>query len=102
MYKLPRIPVSNFSKLYHVALPNHFTWGMYLFVVFVLLASKLSHVRVQSRFQIRTYIYMYIYICVAVRQVICACSIVQLGNEKLRSSVVRNVGGVKYQPLSKA
>ena len=34
--------------------------------------------------------YVYIYICVAVRQVICACS------------VVRNVGGVKCQPLSKA
>ena len=41
------------------------------------LASELSHVRVQLRFQIRTYIY------VVVRQVICACS------------VVRHVGGVK-------
>ena len=45
--------------------------------------SELSHVRVQLRFQIRTYIYIYVYIYVAVRQVICACS------------VVRNVGGVK-------
>ena len=36
------------------------------------------------------YIYVYIYIYVAVRQVICACS------------VVRNVGGVKCQPVSKA
>ena len=34
--------------------------------------------------------YAYIYICVAVRQVICACS------------VIRNVGEVKCQPLSKA
>ena len=50
-------------------------------------ASELSHVRVQSRFQIRTCIYIYIYM--AVRQPICACS------------VVRNVGGVKCGPLSK-
>ena len=46
-------------------------------------ASELSHVRVQSRFQIRTYIY------VAVRQPIRAYS------------VVRNVGGVKCGSLSK-
>ena len=39
-------------------------------------------------------------IYVAVRQAICACSIVHLGNEKLRGPVVRNVGGVKFQPLS--
>ena len=52
----------------------------------LLLAGELSHVRVQLRFQIRTYIYVY----VAVRQVICACL------------VVRNVGGVKCEPLSKA
>ena len=49
--------------------------------------SELSHVRVQLRFQIRTYIYVYMCVCVAVRQVICACS------------VVRNVGGVKCEPL---
>ena len=51
--------------------------------------SELSHVRVQSRIQIRTYIYIYIYIYVAVRQPIRACS------------VVRNVGGVKCGPLFK-
>ena len=34
--------------------------------------NELSHVHVQLRFQIRIYIYIY----VAVRQVICACSIV--------------------------
>ena len=46
--------------------------------------SELSHVRVQLRFQIRIYIYMYVAAC----QAICACS------------VVRNVRGVKCQPLS--
>ena len=52
----------------------------------ILIVSELSHVRVQLRFQICTYIY----ICVAIPQVICACS------------VVRNVGGVKCGQLSKA
>ena len=46
--------------------------------------AGVENVRVQLRFQIRTYIYIYVYIYVAVRQVICACS------------VVRNVGGVKH------
>ena len=36
------------------------------------------------------YVYIYMYMYVAVRQVICACS------------VVRIVGGVKRQPLSQA
>ena len=50
--------------------------------------GELSHVRVQLRFQIvRIYIHVYIY--VAVRQVICACS------------VVRNVGRVKCNHFHK-
>ena len=55
----------------------------------ILLASELSLVRVQLRFQIRTYICIYVYIYVAVRQIICACS------------VVRNVGGVKCNHFHK-
>ena len=50
--------------------------------------SQLSHVRVQLRFQIRTYIY--IYVCGRTSSYVCVCL------------VVRNVGGIKCQPLSKA
>ena len=67
-----------------------------------LLASKLSHVRVQSRFQIRTYIYIYIYICGRTSSYMRMLNSSLLGNEKLRGAVVRNVGGVKSRPLSKA
>ena len=44
--------------------------------------SELSHVRVQLRFQIRTYIYIYICVCGRTSSYVCACS------------VVRTVGGV--------
>ena len=52
-----------------------------------LVLGKLArHLCLQNTFLEYIYIYMY----VAVRQVICACS------------VVRNMGGVKCQPLSQA
>ena len=44
----------------------------------------------------RDFRYVHIYICVAIYQDICACSIVHLGNLKLRGLVVRNVRGVKF------
>ena len=66
--------------------------------------SELSHVRVQLRFQIRTYIYIYMCVCVCGRtsSYMHMLNSSLLGNEKLRGLVVRNVGGVKCRPLSKA
>ena len=55
----------------------------------------LSHVHVQSRFQIHTYIY--ICGCTLSYMRMLNCSL--LGNEKLRGPVVRNVGGVKFRPI---
>ena len=52
----------------------------------------LSYVRVQSRFQIRTYIY----VCGHTSSYIRMLNSSLLGNEKLRSPVVCNVGGVKF------
>ena len=59
--------------------------------------SELSHVRVQLRFQIRTYIY----ICGRTSSYMRMLNSSILGNEKLCGPVVLNVGGVKCQPLSK-
>ena len=50
------------------------------------------------------YVHTYIYICVCGRtsSYMRMLNSSLLGNEKLRGPVVRNVGGVKFQPLSKA
>ena len=63
-----------------------------------LLASELSHVRVQSRFQIR--IYICVCVCGRTSSYMRMLNSSLLGNEKLRGPVVRNVGGVKFRPLS--
>ena len=71
------------------------------------------YIYVQLRFQIRAYIYIcsikisdtciYIYMCVwPTSSYMRMLNSSLLGNEKLRGPVVRNVGGVKCQPLSKA
>ena len=62
----------------------------------------LSHVRVQLRFQILKYIYIHIYMCGCTSSYMHMLNSSLLGNEKLRSLVVCNVGGFKCQPLSKA
>ena len=41
------------------------------------------------------------YICGSTSSYVCMLNSALLGNEKLRGPVVRNVGGVKFQPLSK-
>ena len=45
---------------------------------------------------IRVYIYIYVGGCMSSYMRMLNCSL--LGNEKLRGSVVRNVGGVKFRP----
>ena len=62
--------------------------------------SGLSHVRVQSRLQIPTYIY--IYVCGRTSSYMRMLNSSLLGNEKLHGPVVSNVGGVKFGPFSKA
>ena len=47
------------------------------------------------------YIYIYIYICGRTSSHMRMLNSSSLGNEKLRGPVERNVGGVKFQPLSK-
>ena len=44
----------------------------------------------------------YVYICVRMSSYMYMLNSSLLGNEKLRCPVVRNVGGVKFRPLSKA
>ena len=48
------------------------------------------------------HIYIYIYICGLTSSYMRMLNSSLLGNKKLRGPVVRNVGGVKCQPLSKA
>ena len=56
--------------------------------------------RLQLRFQIR--IYIHIYICGRTSSYMHMLNSSLLGNKKLRGLVVCNVGGIKYQPISKA
>ena len=44
----------------------------------------------------------YIYIYSRTSSYMCMLNCSLLGNEKLHGPVIRNVGGVKFQPLSKA
>ena len=48
------------------------------------------------------YIYIYMYVCGRTSSYMCMLNSSLLGIEKLRSPVVRNVGGVMFRPLSKA
>ena len=48
------------------------------------------------------YIRMYIHICGRTSIYMRMLNSSLVGNEKLRSPVVRNLGGVKFRPLSKA
>ena len=48
--------------------------------------------------RIYIYIYIYIYIWLYVKLYVHAQLFIT-GNEKLRGTVVRNVGGVKFQPI---
>ena len=65
--------------------------------IIYLATVRMSHVSFQLTLHIRMYEY------VALRQIICACSIFHLREHvKLRGPVVRNVGGAKCQPLCNA
>ena len=48
------------------------------------------------------YVRIYIYVCGRTSSYMRMFNSLLLGNEKLRGPVVRNVGGVKFRPLSKA
>ena len=50
----------------------------------------------------RHFRYIYIYMCGHISSYKRMLNSSLLGNKKLRSLVVRNVGGVKFRPLSKA
>ena len=51
---------------------------------------------------IHVYIYIAIYVCDRTSSYMLMLNSSLPGNEKLRIPVVRNVGGVKFRPLSKA
>ena len=46
--------------------------------------------------------FRYVYICCHTSSYMCMLNSSLLGNKKLRGPVVRNVGEVKFRPLSKA